>query len=167
MSSEVIESVYKYSAINNKPLMLIASKNQIDHSSGYVNNWNTKQYSLFLKSLKKKYKNSNVKICRDHCGPGFNGNYSIKDVFDTIDSDIQNNFDLIHIDFSKTKTDYDKIIKLYKEAILYAKSLNLIGTAFIFKFNELLMIISSNLSGRFNLAINQLAFLDNHNIHCG
>jgi hypothetical protein len=124
MSSEVIESVYKYSAINNKPLMLIASKNQIDHSSGYVNNWNTKQYSLFLKSLKKKYKNSKVKICRDHCGPGFNGNYSIKDVFETIDSDIENNFDLIHIDFSKAKTDYDKILKLSKEAILYAKSLN-------------------------------------------
>lgn len=56
MSSEVIESVYKYSAINNQPLMLIASKNQIDHSSGYVNNWNTKQYSLFLKSIKKNIK---------------------------------------------------------------------------------------------------------------
>ena len=53
MSSETIESVYKYSAINNKPLMLIASKNQIDHSSGYVNNWNTRQYSDFLKILKK------------------------------------------------------------------------------------------------------------------
>lgn len=116
MSSETIESVYKYSAINNKPLMLIASKNQIDHSSGYVNNWNTRQYSDFLKILKKKYKNSRVKICRDHCGPGFNGNYSIKDVFDTIDSDIQNNFDLIHIDFSKAKTDYDKILKLSKKS---------------------------------------------------
>lgn len=124
MSSEVIESVYKYSAINNKPLMLIASKNQIDYSSGYVNNWNTKQYSLFLKTLKKKYKNSKVKICRDHCGPGFNGSYSIKDVYNTIDKDIENNFDLIHIDFSKAKTDYDKILKLSKKAILYAKSLN-------------------------------------------
>ena len=30
MSSEVIEAVYKYSSINNKELMLIASKNQID-----------------------------------------------------------------------------------------------------------------------------------------
>ena len=45
MSSEVIEAVYKYSSINNKELMLIASKNQIDHNGGYVNNWNTKEYS--------------------------------------------------------------------------------------------------------------------------
>ena len=34
MSSEVIEAVYKYSSINNKELMLIASKNQIDHNGG-------------------------------------------------------------------------------------------------------------------------------------
>lgn len=124
MSSEVIESVYKFSSINNKPLMLIASKNQIDHSSGYVNDWNTDKYSLFLKNLKKKYKNSSVKICRDHCGPGFNGNYSLKDVYETIESDIKNNFDLLHIDFSKAKNDYNKILKLSKKAILYAKSLN-------------------------------------------
>ena len=43
---------------------------------GYVNNWNTKDYSKFILKMKKKYKNSKVKVCRDHCGPGFNGNYS-------------------------------------------------------------------------------------------
>ena len=51
MSSEVIEAVYRYSATNNKELMLIASKNQIDYKSGYVNNWSTKDYSKFLKNL--------------------------------------------------------------------------------------------------------------------
>ncbi len=54
MSTEVIEAVYKYSSINNKDLMLIASKNQIDHSGGYVNNWNTKDYSKFILKMKKK-----------------------------------------------------------------------------------------------------------------
>ena len=56
MSPEVVEAVYKYSDINNVELMLIASKNQIDYSSGYVNNWNTKKYSQFCKNLKKKLK---------------------------------------------------------------------------------------------------------------
>ena len=124
MSSEVIEAVYKYSSINNKELMLIASKNQIDHNKGYVNNWKTSNFSTFIKSMKKKYKNAKVKICRDHCGPGFNGNYSLKDVYKTIESDIENNFDLIHIDFSKAKKNYKYILKLSKEAILFAKSIN-------------------------------------------
>lgn len=124
MSSEVIEAVYKYSSINNKQLMLIASKNQIDHNGGYVNNWNTKQYSDYLKYMQSKYVNAKVKICRDHCGPGFNGNYNLKDVYKTIDSDIENNFDLIHVDFSKAKKNYKQILKLSKQAILYIKKTN-------------------------------------------
>ena len=123
MSSEVIEAVYKYSSINNKELMLIASKNQIDHNGGYVNNWKTVEYTNFLKKLKNKYSNTNVKICRDHCGPGFNGNYSIRDVYKTIDCDIENNFDLIHVDFSKTKKNYKKILELSKKAIKYIKKI--------------------------------------------
>ena len=124
MSAEVIEAVYKYSSINNKELMLIASKNQIDHNGGYVNNWNTKEYSNYLKVMQKKYSNAKVKICRDHCGPGFNGKYNINDVYKTIDSDIENNFKLIHIDFSKAKKNYKQILKLSKEAILYIKKNN-------------------------------------------
>jgi hypothetical protein len=123
MSTEVIEAVYKYSELNNKELMLIASKNQIDYKCGYVNNWSTADYSAFLKKLKKKYK-SRVKICRDHCGPGFNNNYSLQDVYRTIDSDVENGFDLIHIDFSKNKSDHKKILEESKKAIKYAKSLN-------------------------------------------
>lgn len=123
MSSEVIEAVFKYSYINNKELMLISSKNQIDYNSGYVNSWSTKNYCDFIKKLKKKY-NSKVKICRDHCGPGFNKNYSLKDVYKTIEADIENNFDLIHIDFSKNKSDYKKILEESKKAILFAKKLN-------------------------------------------
>ena len=123
MSSEVIEAVYKYSSINNKELMLIASKNQIDHNGGYVNNWNTKEYSNYLKGMQTKYTNAKVKICRDHCGPGFNGKQNINDVYKTIDSDIENDFDLIHVDFSKAKKNYKQILKLSKEAILYIKKI--------------------------------------------
>jgi hypothetical protein len=123
MSSEVIEAVFKYSNIHNKELMLISSKNQIDYNAGYVNNWSTKDYCNFIKKLKKKY-NNKVKICRDHCGPGFNNVFSLKDVYKTIETDIENNFDLIHIDFSKNKSNYKKILQESKKAILFAKKLN-------------------------------------------
>ena len=69
--------------------MLIASKNQIDHSGGYVNNWTTDQYMKFIKEMIGKYPQSQVKICRDHCGPGFNGIHDIGDTYKTIESDIK------------------------------------------------------------------------------
>lgn len=124
ISSEIIESVYIFSEFKRKPIMLISSKNQIDYKNGYVNNWNTNEYVNFLKKLKKKYKKSNVLICRDHCGPGFNGTYLLKDTYKTIEKDIENNFDLIHIDFSKMKSSYKNILLESRKAIRFAISLN-------------------------------------------
>ena len=99
MSSEIIEAVFRYSSFMRTELMLIASKNQIDHSGGYVNNWTTREYASFLSTMREKYPQSKVVICRDHCGPGFNGVHDLNDVYKTIESDIANGFDLIHIDF--------------------------------------------------------------------
>ena len=45
MSSETIEAVYRFSNFHRKQIMLIASKNQIDYSGGYVNKWTTKEYA--------------------------------------------------------------------------------------------------------------------------
>ena len=81
MSTETIEAVYRYSSFNRKQVMLIASKNQIDYSGGYVNNWSTKEFTDHLDSMKEKYNFSDVVICRDHCGPGFNGGYDLRDTF--------------------------------------------------------------------------------------
>jgi tagatose-1,6-bisphosphate aldolase non-catalytic subunit AgaZ/GatZ len=77
LSSEIIEAAFIYSEERSLPLMLIASKNQIDYQGGYVNNWTTKKYSKFLETLKKKYPKSDIWVCRDHCGPGFNGTNSL------------------------------------------------------------------------------------------
>src|SRR3989338_2281881 len=73
LSSEIIEAVFRHSNYQRTELMLIASKNQIDHSGGYVNSWTTSQYANFIRNMNEKYKFSSVKVCRDHCGPGFNG----------------------------------------------------------------------------------------------
>jgi len=120
MSSEVIEAVFRYSEENSEPLMLIASKNQIDWDGGYVNKWNTKQYAEYVGGLRKKYLNAKVYLCRDHCGPGFK-NDDGDDVYKTIDSDLENGFDLIHIDFCHLK-DKSKILEESKKAIEYIKN---------------------------------------------
>jgi hypothetical protein len=123
MSSETIEAVYKYSHTNKQPLMLIASKNQIDYSGGYVNNWTTKEYMQHVSMYRGIYPESQVKICRDHCGPGFNGSYDLSDVYQTIQSDIENGFDLIHIDFCHFRGSKKEIIKETIYAIQYAQKL--------------------------------------------
>ena len=102
MSPEIIEGVIKASSALKKPLMLISTQNQINLNRGYVNNWTTKEYMDFVNNLRRKYKDSKIYICRDHCGPGFSfKNTIVNDVYDTVYDDINNGFDLIHIDFSK------------------------------------------------------------------
>lgn len=124
MSTETIEATFRYSNFHRKELMLISSKNQIDWNKGYVNGWSTKEYMEFVKEMRKRYPQAKVAICRDHCGPGFNGNDDIKDVYKTIDADIQSGFDLIHIDFCHFKGTKEEQFKASKKAIEYCKKLN-------------------------------------------
>lgn len=123
MSSESIEAVFRYSHFYHKQLMLIASKNQIDWGGGYVNNWTTKEYMNCIGQIKKSYPQADVLICRDHCGPGFNGNRDLRDVYKTIENDIQHGFDLIHMDFCHFKGTYKEQLREAKKAIQYMLSL--------------------------------------------
>jgi len=124
MSSEIIEAVFRYSNYHRKEIMLIASKNQIDYNKGYVNNWSTKEYMNFVSEMKKNYPNSQVKICRDHCGPGFNGTSDLGDSYKTIKDDIENGFDLIHVDFCKFEGSKEEMLNETKKAIEYCLKLN-------------------------------------------
>jgi hypothetical protein len=69
--------------------------------------------------MKKQYPLAKVKVCRDHCGPGFNGNHDIKDAYKTIDEDIKTGFDLIHIDFCHYQGDKQEKLAEAKKAVLY------------------------------------------------
>ena len=111
MSSEIIEAVFKYSHYYRKGLMLIPSKNQIDYNRGYVNNWTTSKFIDSINLMRKRFDNSDVKICRDHCGPGFNGVDSLEDTYNTIRNDIKSGFDLIHIDFCHFKGNREEQLK--------------------------------------------------------
>lgn len=129
MSEEIVEAVYDFSAKKGVQLMLIASKNQIDHSGGYVNGWNTRTFAEHLARLKMRYANPDVVVCRDHCGPGFNGTDDIQDTYRTVDEDIAAGFDLIHVDLCHVRSGYRRKLlgsKQIIEHILQARPSTLI-----------------------------------------
>jgi len=121
MSVEIVEAIYDLSEKLSMQFMLIASKNQIDHSSGYVNNWTTATFSDHLSDLKRRYPEADVIICRDHCGPGFNGIDDMQDTYQTIDADLKAGFDLIHIDLCHMIGDHSQKLLESQRLIDYIK----------------------------------------------
>jgi hypothetical protein len=108
MSLNIINSIDKFAKLSKKKIMLICSRNQIETDKlggGYVNNFNTKSFSDYI----KKKKNNNLILCRDHSGPykkdGIKNNLleEIKNCKDSLKDDITNDFKIIHIDTSECK----------------------------------------------------------------
>ena len=115
MSREVIEILCNYSHNNKKSLMIIASRNQVDAESGYV--MTTPQIREQLSTLPIDY----IWMCRDHCGPYFldaEKNLSLHDAVEatkkTIAYDIEQGFNLIHIDTSRVDDTYGIAEELFK-----------------------------------------------------
>ncbi|KYF75804.1 hypothetical protein BE20_56730 [Sorangium cellulosum] len=104
--------------------MLISSKSQIDYGGGYVGGFATRGYMEFIEKMRRRYPRSRVKICRDHCGPGFNGRYDLDDCYRTIRTDIQCGFDLIHVDFCHFPGTKAEILAQSRTAIDLCLSLN-------------------------------------------
>jgi len=139
MSEEAIEAVFRHSHKYGIQLMLICSRNQIDICTGYV--FTTQQYMEYVQQMRRKYPKADVVICRDHCGPGFGEAAAVDEigldgVKSTIKCDIENEFDLIHIDVCRAITGQHRSIKAQwlpmshenkvektLELILYAKNL--------------------------------------------
>lgn len=122
MSREIIDIIAKYTVDHNYPLMIIASRNQVDYNCGYVCT------SKELAEQVSLYRNQNLLLCRDHCGPYFSDldqSLSIDDAIirckNTIAEDISAGFDLIHIDVSRIK---ENQFYYASELIDYAISLN-------------------------------------------
>jgi tagatose-1,6-bisphosphate aldolase non-catalytic subunit AgaZ/GatZ len=106
MSLEITEILSRYTRDNQYPLMLIASRNQVDSDTGYVCT------TAELAELVAPYQNANLLVCRDHCGPGFSDldqglslEQQIARCKNTITADIAAGFDLIHIDVSRVAGD--------------------------------------------------------------
>lgn len=139
MSKNVVDATIKLSDDYKLPLMLIASRRQIDSSKfggGYVENWTTEEFASYVK---KNSKTKNVILARDHGGPWQN-NLEIENKYSTFQAmksakesfavDIDNGFEVIHIDPSifpkNTKYSQSKVIErlfeLYEFCYDYAQS---------------------------------------------
>ena len=107
MSKNCVDVVIELVNTYDIPLMLIASRRQIESAElggGYVNNWSTEEFSEYIE---QNDRNQNIILCRDHGGPYQNENenkknYSFDEVMEnakkSFSVDIQSNFQIIHID---------------------------------------------------------------------
>lgn len=89
------------------PLMLIASRRQIDSehfNGGYVNNWTTSEFANYVKN---KDKSGNIILSRDHGGPWQNNeeqkknmslDLAMKSAKESYKADIDAGFEILHID---------------------------------------------------------------------
>jgi fructose/tagatose bisphosphate aldolase len=118
MSREVITAICNYTHDTKRPLMIIASRNQVDAETGYV--MTTPELRALLNTLPTDY----VWMCRDHCGPYFldaEKGLSLKDAVEatkkTIAYDIEQGFNLIHIDTSRVDDTYGIAEELFKFCI--------------------------------------------------
>ena len=114
MSIIVNRALAEYASMKQRPLMIIASRNQVDADSGYV--MQTQALADQMEPLRSDY----LMLCRDHCGPYFldsERELSIKDAVNatkkTIAADIEAGFDLIHIDTSRCNDPYPVADELF------------------------------------------------------
>ena len=118
------------------PLMLIASRRQIDSEQfkgGYVNNWTTSKFANYVKTKDKK---TNIILSRDHGGPwqnneekkqNLNLDLAMKSAKESYKEDIDAGFKILHIDTSidihKTPSQnevLDRLFELYEYCWSYA-----------------------------------------------
>jgi len=113
MSKICVDTIYNYSHQNSQPIMLIASRRQVECAAlggGYVNAWTTEQFGEYCNNLKSKFPNSKVFLCRDHGGPWQGTNednltleQAMENAIKSYEADILADFHLLHIDPSLCK----------------------------------------------------------------
>ena len=141
MSKNCVEATIEIANEKKVPIMMIASRRQIDSKEfggGYVNNWDTKKFSNFVK---KKDKKKLITLCRDHGGPWQNS-LEVINKLNSVEAmnsakrsymvDIDSGFKIIHIDTclslkgteKNKKKALDRLFILYKFCSEYAKKTN-------------------------------------------
>ena len=107
MSQNIVDVTIELAEKYDAPLMLIASRRQIDsdyHGGGYVNNWTTEDFSKYVRSKSQEQK---VVLARDHGGPWQNESeklncLSLEEAMASAkrsyETDIDAGFQILHID---------------------------------------------------------------------
>lgn len=122
MSLNCVNAAIELSNDHEVPIMLIASRRQIDSEQfggGYVNNWTTEEFARYVTEKDKKGK---ILLARDHGGPWQNNQekekkLSLRSAMDSAkasyQADIEAGFQILHIDPSVDihgKPDVDEIL---------------------------------------------------------
>ncbi len=123
MSLNCVDATIELSNDYDVPIMMIASRRQIDSrefGGGYVNNWCTQDFADYVTSKDKK---GRIYLARDHGGPWQNNketeqNLSLKQAMDSAKAsykaDITAGFQILHIDPSVDihgQPDVDEILE--------------------------------------------------------
>jgi len=112
MSTNVIDAIIAEANSRNCSIALIPSRRQIEAAElggGYVNNWSTEE---FVKYVRERDKRKLILLSRDHSGPwqykeadsmGNPMNYldAMRESKFSLQTDIEQGFDMLHIDPSK------------------------------------------------------------------
>ena len=128
MSLNIVDATIELSDEYDVPIILIASRRQIDSSEfngGYVNNWSTNAYSEYVNTKCRKKK---IILARDHGGPWqntkevnlkLNLDAAMESAKQSFKKDIDSGFEILHIDPSidihktpDTKTVLERIFEL-------------------------------------------------------
>ena len=129
MSKNCIDVTIELANKYNVPIMLIASRRQIESNElggGYVNNWTTEEFSEYVKKRDLK---KNIILCRDHGGPfqGINeDNLTLEEAINNAKSsfliDIKSDFEILHIDpsgYTKDELEINKMLEIIYELYEY------------------------------------------------
>lgn len=90
MSKNIVDAIIEFCNKANYSIGLIPSRRQVENVGGYVNDWNTEEFSQYVKS-----KTKNILLVRDHAGPGQGQNDD--NGYESLKEDCKH-FDVIHID---------------------------------------------------------------------
>ena len=140
MSKNCVDAAIELSNKYESPLMLIASRRQIDSEDfggGYVENWTTNEFSKYVRSNDL---GNNILLARDHGGPWQNElekrkKMSLEEAMNSaklsFKADIDAGFDMLHIDPSidiHEQPNVDQILErvyeLYEFCWTYAQKKN-------------------------------------------
>lgn len=130
MSRQCIDATIEIAGEYNIPLMMIASRRQIDgefFGGGYVNDWTTAE---FCEYVHQKDKFGNIILCRDHGGPWQNNfekeqklglHEAMQSAKRSFAEDIESGMQIIHIDPSidifrnpEPEEIVDRVLELYE-----------------------------------------------------
>ena len=128
MSRSCVEAAIEVANVHDVPLMLIASRRQIDArelGGGYVENWSTEELAAFVHQRDKR---GHIFLSRDHGGP-WQGNHeptaemSLHDAMarakTSFEADIAAGFSVIHIDPSLGAAEVTSADVVWRVAELY------------------------------------------------